>query len=354
MSATFSDALFTNLGSSGLKISKVIVGCMSIGNKYWGDWVVEDKKKVFAILKKAYDEGIRTYDTADVYSNGHSELLLGEFLKEYSIPRERVVILTKVFYLTDESDPEFSFTRLLIGGADMSKFVNRVGLSRKHIMDAADASVRRLGTYIDVYQIHRFDPNTPIEETMEALHDVVKSGKARYIGASSMRAYQFIMMQNAAEKNGWTKFISMQNLYNLNYREEEKEMISYCNLTGVGIIPYSPNNKGLLARPLSSILGDTTRGNEVPRSLDDGDKEIINRVEILAEKHSVSMSTVALAWILHKGANPIVGFSRPERVDDAVAAIKLKLTPEEVIYLEEPYLTKKAFVSLEETKKKEF
>lgn len=354
MSATFSDALFTNLGSSGLKISKVIVGCMSIGNKYWGDWVVEDKQKVFAILKKAYDEGIRTYDTADVYSNGQSEILLGEFLKEYSIPRNRVVILTKVFYLTDESNPEFSFPKAMMAGTDFTKFVNRVGLSRKHIMDAADASVRRLGTYADLYQIHRFDPDTPIEETMEALHDVVKSGKARYIGASSMRAYQFIMMQNVAEKNGWTKFISMQNLYHLNYREEEREMIAYCNLTGVGIIPYSPNNKGLLARPLSSVLGDTTRGNEVPRNLTEGDKEIVNRVEILAKKHNVGMSTVALAWLLHKGANPIVGFSKPERIDDSVAAIKLKLTPEEIAYLEEPYVTKKPFISLETTKKNEF
>lgn len=350
MVETFPDNLYTYLGSSGLQISRIVVGCMSIGNKAFGEWVVSDKKEAFAILKKAYDSGIRTYDTADVYSNGDSERLLGEFLREYSIPREEVVILSKVFFPTEERNREFSFTKLIGENFNFNSLVNKVGLSRKHILDAVDASVRRLGTYIDLYQIHRYDPNTPIEETMKALHDVVESGKVRYIGASSMRAYQFVMMQSVAEKHGWTKFISMQDYYNLNYREEEREMIPYCNLTGVGIIPYSPNDKGYLTRPLNVTVKGPSRTQGFSHNFTPSEKEIINRVENISKKYKVPMAAVALAWVLHKGGNPIVGFSKPERIDDALAAIELKLEDADISYLEEPYVSKPVSFALEQKK----
>ncbi|GME83913.1 unnamed protein product [Ambrosiozyma monospora] len=314
---------------------------MSFGKKSWSDWVIEDKEKVFAILKKAYDEGIRTYDTADMYSAGYSEVLLGEFIKKYNIKRDKIVILSKCFFplLEDKN-----------ATPEGHEFINFRGLSRKHILDAVNASVERLGTYIDVLQIHRFDPETPIEETMEALHDVVKSGLTRYIGASSMKCYQFVMMQSVAEKRGWTKFISMQNYYNLLNREEEREMIEYCKLTGVGLIPWSPNARGILTRPLNVEAGETSRiktdqflhhlglGN-----LSVADKSIIDRVEKLAKSHGVSMAAIATAYVLSKDANPIVGFSKPERIDDAVAALKLKLSDEDIKYLEEPYVPKPNF-----------
>ncbi|GME71386.1 unnamed protein product [Ambrosiozyma monospora] len=336
---------YTRLGNSGLKISRIIVGCMSFGDKVWGDWILDDKKQVFEILKKAYDEGIRTYDTADTYSNGASEKLLGEFLKEYKIKRDKVVILSKVFYPCDPDTPGFNQKARKTMPA--FEYINSQGLSRKHIFDAAKASVERLGTYIDVLQIHRFDPETPIEETMEALHDVVKEGYTRYIGASSMKAYQFAMLQTTAEKHGWTKFISMQNYYNVIHREEEREMIEYCKLTNVGLIPWSPNARGVLTRPLSQKIGTTNRMNSdgkikwlIVDSMTDADKEIINRVEELSKKYNVAMATISTAWVLSKGCSPIVGFSKPERIDDAIAALKLKLSDEDLKYLEEPYAPK--------------
>ncbi|GME77189.1 unnamed protein product [Ambrosiozyma monospora] len=334
---------YTNLGQSGLKISRVVFGCMSFGSKKWGDWVIEDKKEVFAILKKAYDEGIRTYDTADMYSNGQSEVLLGDFLKEYKIKRDKVVILTKCSLICDPDTPDFMVARS--GQYPAHEYINSQGLSRKHIFDAARASVERLGTYIDVLQIHRFDHETPMEETMEALHDVVKEGLTRYIGASTMKAYEFVQLQSVAEKHGWTKFISMQNHFNLLYREEDREMNEYCKKTGVGIIPWSPNAGGALSRPLEKMF-DTTRakaGNFIIlglEHLEDNEKEIIKRVGELAEKHKVSMTSVSIAYVLWKGYNPIVGFNKPLRVDDAVDGLKLKLTDEEVKNLEEPYKVK--------------
>jgi aryl-alcohol dehydrogenase-like predicted oxidoreductase len=211
-------------------VSRIILGAMSFGKKDWMDWVEEDEEKVFELLKYAYDNGIRTWDTANMYSYGVSEELIGKFIKKFNIPRSTLVLLTKVYFPLNHPDRDTSALGL----------VNRQGLSRKHIMDAVDESVERLGTYIDVYQIHRFDPDANKEEVMCALHDVVKSGKVRYLGASSMRAVEFAQLQFIAEKNGWTRFISMQNFYNLIYREEEREMIPFCNETGVGIIPWSP------------------------------------------------------------------------------------------------------------------
>ncbi|CDK25311.1 unnamed protein product [Kuraishia capsulata CBS 1993] len=334
--------IYTNLGQSGLKISKLIVGCMSYGLKSWADWLLEDEELVMQVLKKCYDTGIRTFDTADTYSNGESEILVGKFLKRYKIPRETVVILSKCFAPVDE---ENKFVR---GQYRPGEFINRVGLSRKHIIDAAQASVNRLGTYMDVLQIHRYDPETPQEETMRALNYVVEQGWTRYIGASAMRCYQFAMYQNIAEKNGWPKFISMQNYYNLTFREEEREMIAYCKKTGVGIIPYSPIARGLLARPLGAPSASGRIKNDVGMKtnkldvLSTSDQEIINRVEKLAKSRKVAMATVATAWVLSKDCYPIIGISKPERVDDLLAAISLKLTPEEISQLETPYSAKAA------------
>lgn len=346
--APVSADFYTNLGPSGLKISRIIVGCMSFGKKYWADWVIEDKEKVFAIMKKCYDSGLRTFDTADTYSNGYSEILLREFMEKYKIKRDRIVILTKLFFPLDPDIP--GFTAKTRSQFPAYEYINSQGCSRKHIMDAAKASNERLGTYADVIQIHRYDPTTPMEETMEALHDIIKLGYTRYIGASTMRAYEFVMLQSIAEKHGWTKFISMQNYYNLLYRQEEEEMMAYCKLTKVGVIPWSPNARGVLTRPLGApsetnrIAGDAHRMKKLGLDeLCEGDKEILKRVEELAKKHGVSMAVISTAYVLSKGYSPIVGFSKPERVDDAIEAFNFykKLTAEEVQYLEEPYTPKK-------------
>jgi aryl-alcohol dehydrogenase-like predicted oxidoreductase len=314
-----------------LKVSKVILGGMGYGKKSWREWVIEDEDTVLGLLKTAYDNGIRTFDTADMYSEGQSEVLIGKFLRRYNINRSTVTILTKCFNKTAD-DPSLDDTEV--------NWVNRHGLSRKHIMDAVEASVSRLGTYIDVLQIHRYDHDTPREETMEALHDAVKSGKVRYIGASSMRAVEFAQLQFVAEKHGWTKFISMQNFYNLVYREEEREMIPYCKETGVGIIPWSPIARGILARPANeSSLREETDPLLKRQNFkgDDASLEIIRRVEKVAKDHNASMAMVSIAWVLSKGCVPIVGFNKPERIDEAINALKLKLSQDEVLYLEEPY-----------------
>ncbi|ODV61451.1 aldo/keto reductase [Ascoidea rubescens DSM 1968] len=327
------------LGNSGLKISKIIVGCMSYGSKNWASWIEDDEEKVFKILKKLYDSGIRTFDTANVYSNGKSEELLGKFIKKFKIKRDRIVILSKCFFPVRDDDQPANYSDIDID------YINSQGLSRKHIFDAVEASVKRLGTFIDVLQIHRFDPDTPGEEIMRSLNDVIEKGYTRYIGASSMKAYEFIDLQHIAEKHNWHKFISMQNYYNLLNREEEREMIPYCQKNGVGLIPWSPNARGLLTRPLNaeterskvekkrfSSLGLTT--------LETGDKEIISRVENLAEKHKVSMAAVSTAWVLSKDIYPIVGISSEKRVDDLIAAVLVELSKEDVEYLEAPYTPK--------------
>lgn len=320
------------LGNSGLKISRIILGGMSFGSKKHRPWVIEDEETVFGLLKLAYDAGIRTWDTADTYCQGESERLIGKFLKEYKIPRSTVTIMTKVWFPMNVDGCE----------VDEATMANRFGLSRKHIMDAIDESMERLGTYIDVYQIHRFDDTTGMLETMQALHDCVKAGKTRYIGASSMPAHKFAMLQFTAEKHGLTKFVSMQNLYNLIHREEEREMIPFCEETGVGLIPYSPNAGGVLARPLDVLESERAQTdggvrNNLKFGQQPGDEEIIKRVEELAKKRGVSMSIIAISWVLSKGACPIVGFNKPERIHEAVEAVKFKLTEEEKQYLEEPY-----------------
>ncbi|CAH2355893.1 putative aryl-alcohol dehydrogenase Aad16p [[Candida] railenensis] len=338
------------LGESGLSISRVIVGCMTFGKKSYTDWFIEDKDRVFSILKKCYDSGLRTFDTADVYSNGESEILLGKFIKKYKIPRNKVVILSKCYFPTEHENPHFNSKS--VAKAPAYEYANNQGSSRKHIFDAIQGSVERLGTYVDVLQIHRLDKSTPKREIMKALNDVVEQGLARYIGASAMKAIEFAQLQFIADKNGWFKFISMQNYYNLTYREEENEMIPFCNdseFGKVGIIPYSPLAKGILTRP----LGQKSQNNRTSDTdalqkyyglseLIDSDKEIVNRVEELAKKYKVNMASVATAWLLIKGACPIVGITSEERVDDYVEACKLKLTKEDTKFLEEPYVTKPA------------
>lgn len=340
--------LHHKLGSSGLNVSKVIVGCMSFGLSGWANWVLEDEEKVFLILKKCYDNGLRTYDTANMYSNGQSEILLGKFLKKYNIPRDRVVILSKVFFPVNAEDPNVRFGA---SNTQTYEYMNSQGLSRKHILDSAKASVERLGTYMDVLQIHRLDKTTPKHEIMRALNDTVLEGYTRYIGASSMRATDFAELQYVADKNGWFKFISMQNYYNLVYREEEREMIPYCNdniFGKVGCIPWSPIARGLLARPWKSESqhnrnSDTDIYISLLTGLQYADEEIINRVEKVAKKLGVSMANVATAWVISKGHTPIVGINTEERVDDTIRAISLKLSEEDIKYLEEPYVPKPVF-----------
>ncbi|GIJ81674.1 hypothetical protein Asppvi_000173 [Aspergillus pseudoviridinutans] len=317
---------YVRLGVSGLHVSVPIV---------------LDEDDSIEILKAAYDRGMNTWDTADMYSNGISEEVIGKALKKHNLPREKLVIMTKCcIHVADQ--PDIFTPPLQQEMSQMKDYVNRGGLSRSAIFKAVEASLHRLGTdYIDLYQIHRFDPCTPVEETMRALHDLVVSGKVRYIGASSMWATQFARMQSAAEKNGWTKFISMQNHYNLCYREEEREMIRYCNETGVGLIPWSPNFGGKLARPLGDRTSTRAQTpSPVGSGLTKADEEIISRVERVAEQKGWKMSQVALSWLRSKGTVPIVGLDSLSRLEEACDLRGRKLTADEVKFLEEPYVPK--------------
>lgn len=337
---------YTRLGNSGLKISKVVFGCMSLGSSQWQEWVLDEEASL-PLLKHAYDVGLNTWDTADVYSNGRSEEIVGKALKKYDIPRSKVVILSKCYFgvTSDGSQPP-----ILAAGRNDGEMVNQVGLSRKHIFDAVEKSVARLGTYIDVLQIHRLDRDTPREEIMRALNDVVESGKVRYIGASSMAAWEFQTLQNIAEKHGWHKFVSMQNYYNLLYREEEREMIPYCRDVGVGLIPWSPVARGALTRPFSDRSTTREKSDKMLNAMIRGketeiDKNVIGRVEEVAKKKGVSMATIATAWCLTKDkVNPIIGLSSKERIDQAVESVHFassgKLTAEDIAYLEEGYAPK--------------
>lgn len=280
---------------------------------------------------------------ADIYSHGQSEKIIGKALKQYNIPRSKVVILSKCYFGVDESQPTLPIAN--VSTNDGTEWVNNIGLSRKHIFDAVDKSVERLGTYIDVLQIHRLDRETPREEIMRALNDVIESGKVRYIGASSMAAWEFQTLQNIAEKNGWHKFISMQNYYNLIYREEEREMIPYCKDTGVGLIPWSPIARGALTRPWADRSSKRSTTDKFLEVLVHGredkiDQEIISRVEEVAKKNDVSMATIATAWCIKKGVMPIIGLSSKERIDQAVENIHFKLSDEDAKYLEEKYAPK--------------
>lgn len=315
----------TRLGRSGLEVSRLCLGAMTYGSSRWRDWVL-DEQESRPFIRRAIELGINFFDTADMYSNGASEEVLGRALRDFA-QRDEVVIATKVFFPTG---PE----------------PNDRGLSRKHILSAIDASLRRLGTdYVDLYQIHRFDRDTPVEETMEALHDVIHSGKARYIGASSMYAWQFATMQHAAELHGWTPFVSMQPHYNLIYREEEREMIPFCRAQEVGVIPWSPLARGFLAGNRSR---DVKSGETMRAKSDDyahrmyytaSDFDVVDRVVELARQREARPAQIALAWVLSRPGitAPIIGASKPHHLDDAVAALSIALAPEEMAFLEEPY-----------------
>ncbi|KAL1750874.1 NADP-dependent oxidoreductase domain-containing protein [Schizophyllum commune] len=334
---------YVQLGKSGLRISIPILGAMSYGNPKWAatdgstQWVL-DEERALPILKAAWDRGINTIDTANVYSNGDSERIIAKFIEKYQIPRDEIIIATKCFGLTAKGAEHDIFTHSQIQTLRQRReYINQDGLSRAAIFNAVEGSLARLNTsYIDLYQIHRFDPSTPPEETMKALHDLVVAGKVRYIGASSMRAWQFALLNEVADKNGWTKFVSMQNEYSLLYREEEREMIAYCKYHGIGLIPWSPLSGGALARPVSS--------EETPRWKSFNayginkqyaiDAEIIKRVEEVAKKRGWAMSQVALAWTQRTVNSPIVGFNSIKRVDQGI--VSDELTDEEAKYLEEP------------------
>jgi 1-deoxyxylulose-5-phosphate synthase len=312
---------YLNLGKTGLKVSRICLGMMSYGSPQWRDWVL-DETASRPIVQRAVELGINFFDTADMYSLGASEEITGKLLKEFT-RRDEVVIATKIF------NP-------------MSDKPNRGGLSRKHIFDGVADSLKRLQTdYIDLYQIHRFDYETPIEETLEALHDLIKAGYVRYIGASSMFAYQFAKALYKAELHGWTRFVSMQNHYNLLYREEEREMMKLCQEEGIGVIPWSPLARGYLTRRPQDKEG-TTRGKSdgfAKQLYNDAEVNIINRVVDTAEKHGVKPARVALAWMLSKPyiTAPIIGATKMYQLEDAVAALEINLSEDDIKFLEEPY-----------------
>lgn len=311
---------------------------MTFGSSKWegSPWVLDEDESL-KVIKKAYDLGINTWDTADMYSNGKSEEIVGKALKTFNIPRSKVVIMTKIFnpVMDDESRPP---------GINDGPLVNQMGLSRKHIFAAVDASLARLGTdYIDVLQLHRLDRDTTPEEIMRALHEVVMSGKVRYLGASSMWTWEFARLQYTAQLKGWTEFISMQPFYNLLYREEEREMLPFCRETGVGVIPWSPIARGKLALP-RSVEEKSSRAQSDTRTdawFADANLEIVDAVEKVAKDRGVPMAVVATAWVLRQGSWPILGLSTEKRVEDSVAALGLKLSDEEARFLEEGYRPRK-------------
>src|SRR5580658_8319471 len=321
---------YVNLGKTGLKVSRICLGGMTYGVPPAGPlrpgshaWALNEEQSQ-PFFRHALDLGINFFDTANVYSTGSSEEFLGRFLKAHA-KREDTVIATKL-------------------NGVMRDGPNGKGLSRKEIFFELDQSLKRLGTdYVDLYQIHRWDYETPIEETLEALHDVVKAGKVRYIGASSMYAWQFTKALYVADLHGWTRFVSMQNYYNLIYREEEREMMPLCHAEGIGVIPWSPLARGRLTRPWNSEATTRSETDQFSKKLysqsEEADRKVVDRLGQIAEQRSIPRAQVALAWLLSRGAitSPIVGANKPHHLTDAVAALSIKLTPDEAKSLEEPY-----------------
>lgn len=319
---------YVRLGGTGLQVSRICLGMMSYGDPGWRPWVL-DEDAAEPIVRQAVEAGVTFFDTADMYSLGVSEEITGRLLARFFGSREEYVVATKVFFpMTDRP--------------------NAGGLSRKHVIAACEASLRRLGVdHVDLYQIHRFDPHTPVEETMRALDDLVRAGKVRYLGASSMAAWQFASLQHAADRHGWTPFVSMQNHYNLAYREEEREMLPFCRATGVGVVPWSPLARGVLARPRTADgaapgagtvrAGSDAFAAEYYTAADDA--AVVAAVEQVAAARGVPMARVALAWLLSRPGvtAPIVGMTKERHLADAVAALDLALTDDEVAALEAPY-----------------
>ncbi|CAL9648661.1 aldo/keto reductase [Streptomyces sp. enrichment culture] len=312
---------YVKLGSTGLDVSRICLGCMTYGLPDRGahEWTL-DEEASRPLIRQAVEAGITFFDTANVYSDGTSEEIVGRALRDFA-RRDEIVLATKVH-------------------GRMRPGPNGGGLSRKAIMTELDRSLARLGTdYVDLYQIHRFDPHTPVEETMEALHDVVKAGKVRYIGASSMYAWQLSKMQYTARLNGWTRFVSMQNHYNLIYREEEREMLPLCADQGVGVLPWSPLARGRLTRDWDTTTGRSATDTFGSTLYQDGDRSIVEAVTRIAEARGVPRARVALAWLLHQDTvtAPIVGAAKPQHLTDAVAAVELELDGKELEELERPY-----------------
>jgi aryl-alcohol dehydrogenase (NADP+) len=316
---------YVNLGRTGLKVSRICLGVMTYGDPAWRPWVLpEETSRPF--IKRALEHGITFFDTADMYSRGVSEEILGRALRDFAV-RDRVVVATKAYF-------------------PMSDDPNDRGLSRKHLMASIDGSLRRLGTdYVDLYQIHRWDPETPIEETLRALDDIVRSGKARYIGASSMPSWRFAQALALSDRHGWARFVSMQNHYNLIYREEEREMLPLCRQEGIGVIPWSPLARGFLAgNRRGGDRGETARAKSDDYAhkmyYTDADFTVADRVAEVARDKGVSPAQIALAWILRQPdvTAPIVGASKLEQLDQAVAALEIRLSDEDCRRLEEPYV----------------
>ena len=322
---------YDRLGRTGLRVSRICLGTMTFGSPAWRPWVLEEEESR-PFIRRALEAGINFFDTADMYSRGVSEEILGRAVREFAA-RDQVVIATKAFF-------------------PMGDGPNDGGLSRKHLFDAIDASLRRLGTdHVDLYQIHRFDPDTPVEETLEALNDIVRAGKARYIGASSMYAWQFARMLQVSERHGWARFVSMQNHYNLVYREEEREMLPLCREAGIGVIPWSPLARGFLAgNRIRSEAGDTPPAGETLRARTDryahglyyadSDFEVVERARALAHQRGVTPAQIALAWILRQPGvtAPIMGATKLAHLDAAIAALEVVLDDAECRSLEEPYV----------------
>ena len=311
---------YTRLGSTGLQVSRICLGMMSYGDPAERAWFL-DEEAAEPIVTRAVESGVTFFDTADMYSSGISEEITGRLLAKLFPRRDDYVLATKVYF-------------------PMGDGVNDAGLSRKHVFSAIDASLRRLGTdYVDLYQIHRWDSETPIAETIEALHDIVRAGKARYIGASSMFAWQFAKAQHTAEARGWTRFVSMQNHYNLVYREEEREMIPLCLDQGVGVLPWSPLARGLLAGGRDRRTTRAGSDRYAEQLYDESDYDVVDAVRTVADERGLPPAQIALAWLLAKPGvtAPIVGATKLSHLEDAVAAVDVSLSDEEVARLEAPY-----------------
>ncbi|MGC9539481.1 aldo/keto reductase [Streptomyces sp. UG1] len=313
---------YVKLGSTGMDVSRICLGCMTYGLPDRGahEWTL-DEEASRPLIRQALEAGINFFDTANVYSDGTSEEIVGKALRDFA-RRDEIVLATKV-HLRIRPGP------------------NGAGLSRKAVMAEIDHSLARLGTdYVDLYQIHRFDPHTPVEETMEALHDLVKAGKVRYIGASSMYAWQFSKMQYTAERRGWAKFVSMQNHYNLLYREEEREMLPLCADQGVGVLPWSPLARGRLTRDWGTVTDRSANDNFGSTLYGDSDRVVVEAVTRVANERGVPRAQVALAWLLRQSTvtAPIIGAAKPQHIEDAAAAVELELTEKELEELEQSYV----------------